>query len=268
MALLSAAVIDLAAGVHAQGDTSPPSAPPRGMAGTPSLGEAGRGQDVVLAVVVHSWSGCSSDLVIWDELNADWSSYGSIPIHIDYDYPGLCDGPITYDALVASGADVVILSDPAGGTAQFSASEVAAIQQYANDGHNVVGSYLVFFYANIDNRALAPIFGLDPGVEFLTEEHAATATYRLSRPNAPLFDDIRHPYVSEGYPYSQTPADGIWSLNEAAGSTYVAMNQLRDATILVYRTQNYVASYISSMPEYQGGTKDLQYYYNAITFGP
>jgi len=37
----------------------------------------------ITGVVVKSWGGCSSASLIWDDLNANWSSYGTIPISID-----------------------------------------------------------------------------------------------------------------------------------------------------------------------------------------
>src|SRR5206468_8960933 len=58
----------------------------------------------IKAVVVKSWSGCGSGRAIWDDLNTNWSQYGSVPISIDYSYTQLCNCPLTYDSLVASGA--------------------------------------------------------------------------------------------------------------------------------------------------------------------
>ena len=73
----------------------------------------------VKAVVVRSWSDCGSTGVIWREINANWANHGTTPVHIDYTIPDLCYGPVTYEALAASGADVLIISDPAGGIKQY-----------------------------------------------------------------------------------------------------------------------------------------------------
>ncbi len=81
----------------------------------------------VTAVVVKSWSNCSSNSLVWDALNANWSAYGSIPISIDYSDPTLCGASFTLADLEANGADVVILDDPAGNGKQFSADEVSAL---------------------------------------------------------------------------------------------------------------------------------------------
>src|SRR6187431_736610 len=70
----------------------------------------------VTAVVVKSWGGCFSSGLIWDDLNANWSSYGSIKISIDYDDPNLCVSTTSFTLadLEANGADVVILNNPSG----------------------------------------------------------------------------------------------------------------------------------------------------------
>ena len=76
----------------------------------------------IKAVVVKSWGGCSSAGLVWDDLNLNWSNYGTTPIQIDYSDPSLCGSSFTLAALEASGANVVILSDPSGGPQQYSAS--------------------------------------------------------------------------------------------------------------------------------------------------
>ena len=116
--------------------------------------------ETIHAVVVKSWGACGSGATLWESLNANWSSYGSTSIEIDYSNPDLCNGPITHAALAASGADVVIISDPAGGIQQYSDLEISALSDYAREGHNVIGTFLVFQWYDVDNRGLAPLFGL------------------------------------------------------------------------------------------------------------
>ncbi len=61
----------------------------------------------IYAVVLNGFGTEFSSSEDWDDLNANWSSYGNQPILIDYStFNGV---PITYDALKASGADVVIV---------------------------------------------------------------------------------------------------------------------------------------------------------------
>jgi hypothetical protein len=114
--------------------------------------------------------------LIWDSLNATWSNYGTTPININYAHADLCGGPVTYDKLVASEADVVIISDPAGGLEQYSADEVSALRQYAQDGHALIGTFMLLQWRDFDNRGLAPLFGLASGVAFNPTERVLQNT--------------------------------------------------------------------------------------------
>jgi hypothetical protein len=219
----------------------------------------------IKAVVVKSWSGCGSGGVIWDDLNANWSQYGSVPISIDYSNTQLCSGPVTYDALVASGADVVIISDAAGGGQQYSQSEIDAVRQYADAGHNVIATYVTFFFGT-DNRGLAPIFGIRKATTYLANEQAVTPNYDLRWPTSPLFRDVPDPYQSSGYPFSQVPSDGAWSNNEVHVGDLTGRTSDSRAIVLVHTVMDSARIYISNMPEYGGGTQDKQFFYNAIIY--
>ncbi|HEX9311775.1 MAG TPA: hypothetical protein VGA30_02970 [Actinomycetota bacterium] len=224
----------------------------------------------ITAVVVKSWGQCSSGSLIWDDLNANWSSYGTIPISIDYSNPSLCgSGTVTLAALEASGANVVILSDPAGGVQQFSPDEVTALQTYLEEGHNIIGTYLTFAYptGGIDNSALAPLFGLKATAGWTGGTTVVTPTYRLRYPGLPLFRNISNPYVSAGYNYAQTPGDGAWSINELQGGKLVGRTADAMGAIVARKAAaGYYSVFISNMPEYVGGTTDKQFFYNAIIF--
>ena len=224
----------------------------------------------ITAVVVKSWGGCSSASLIWDDLNANWSSYGTIPISINYSDADLCGGgPITLAALEASGANVVILSDPAGGVHQYSTDDVNAIQAYLDEGHNIIGTYLTFAYPSggIDNSALAPLFGLKSTAGWTGGTTVVTPTYKLRYPGLPLFRNISNPYVSSGYNYAQTPGDGVWSTNELQGGKLVGRTADAMGAIVARKAAaGYYSVFISNMPEFIGGTTDKQFFYNAIIF--
>ena len=256
-----------------------PSSPPMPHAGSPGQESHGAtvSADTVTAVVVKSWSACDSTSVVWDQLNANWSAYGSIPISIDYSDPALCGDSFTLADLEASGADVVILDDPAGGGHQFTADEMAAIRTYAGEGHDLVGTYLTFAYQGIDNSALAPVFGLTPNrVWGIHEAIVPTYNMRIRQhrgPAAALYRGIPKSYVSTGYNASQVPADGVWSRNDTRGTLpccgdakIIAANADRSAAITVRTQSDYNAVYIANMPEYDGGKQDQQFLYNAIIY--
>jgi hypothetical protein len=237
--------------------------------GTAMGGSSGRSVSTpgatIKAVVVKSWGQCSSGSLVWDDLNANWSSYGSTPISIDYSNPQLCGASFTLAALEASGADVVILDDVAGGEQVFTAQEIADLTTYASEGHNLLATYVTFSYSGFDNTALAPLFGLKKGAGWTGGDNQINATYTLHRKKAKaLLRHIPNPYQSIGLNYSQRPGDGAWSKNELAGGVIAGINGDKSAAIISYKGPGYYATYIASMPEYGGGTEDEQFIYNAI----
>jgi len=236
------------------------------MAG-PSHHQAPRGTTIT-ALVVKSWGNCTSTSLIWDDLNAHWSNYGTIPISIDYNYPGLCltNDTVTLAKLEASGANAVILSDSAGQHALFSSAEAQALNQYANEGHNVIGTYLTIEYDGTDNRVLAPIFGVSSTSTYDVSGAAITPTYTERFPSLPLFRNLGNPYASSGYNFSELPGDGAWSSNELTTAKLVARTSDSQAAILLRRAHAFYGIYIANMPEYLGGTLDEQFFYNAIIY--
>jgi hypothetical protein len=234
----------------------------------PAVAHSGPASATITAVVVKSWGNCSSGSLIWDDLNANWSNFGSIPISIDYAHPGLCsvNDTVTLSNLEASGADVVIVSDPSGQFAQWSPDEAQALQQYAAEGHNIIGTYLLLQWDIVDNRALAPLFGLSSSATYGGGDTAITPTYNERYPRLPLFRNVGNPYVSSGYNFSQTPDDGGWSPNELTGARIVARTAGAQAAILVRKAGAYFSIYVTNMPEYVGSTIDEQFFYNAIIF--
>jgi hypothetical protein len=78
----------------------------------------------------------------WEDLKTQWPSFGKVPITIDDSK--FISTDFTYTDLVNSHADVIVLSDPAGGGKQYSADEIAAVAQYAAAGHNVLGTMQSF----------------------------------------------------------------------------------------------------------------------------
>ncbi len=223
--------------------------------------------DAIDAVVVRSWGGCGSAALLWESLNANWFKYGEIPIEIDYSNPDLCGGvAITYAALAASGADVVVISDPAGAPEQYTQDEISAIAAYAGEGHNIIGTFILFQWREPDNRELAPLFGLFAATAYTVTDVVPTYTM-IDDTTSPLFFNLASTYASHGWPRSQVPADDTtWNARDLNGARFVAINAASDAAILLYDGPGYRAIYITTMPEYRGGTKDEQFLYNAITY--
>jgi len=161
---------------------------------------------------------------------------------------------------------VVIVSDPAGDGHLWSAAEVAALQSYADQGHSLIGTYLLLRYGGLDNRALAPVFGLRPDLEYNSREVFAEPTAGILDPQNCLFSGISDPLDQGGYPFVQVPSDGSWDDGDLAGAVYRARGPSRLNVATEFSAVNHRAHYISYMPEYQDGSAfdATQWLYNAI----
>jgi hypothetical protein len=145
----------------------------------------------------------------------------------------------------------------------YSSAEAAAVAKYAKKGHNVIGTYLVFQYSSTDNRALAPIFGLDPTLTY--SDTGISNQFTEVKQHQCLFKRISGSgWQSDGYPYSQIPSSGNWTGNLDKAKA-VAESDSYVGVISTYKTKKYTGIFISNFPEYDGGTDDEQLLYNAST---
>ena len=170
---------------------------------------------------------------------------------------------MTYNKLVANGADVVIINDSAGGSQQWSNAEINALQAYLNDGHVVIATFATFVSGGTDNRGLAPLFGLRSDLGYATP--GVSPTYTVTGLQGSLFHALGNTYTSSGFASSQVDTgDGIWTAADLNGATIVAHTQDNVAVVTYYNPGPYRAVYISNMPEFGGGAQDKQFIYNAI----
>ena len=132
--------VALLVGVGTIADES--SSPPFAASGPPPGAPSEFRDGAITAVVVRSWVGIPDELV-WDYLNQNWNLYGDVEIQVDYTSLGAVD-VFSLEDLEAVGADVVIVSDTAGSANQWSQAEIEALQEYAAQGHNLLGTYLLY----------------------------------------------------------------------------------------------------------------------------
>jgi hypothetical protein len=243
-------------------DMSPPAA------GGSSGSQAEFRDDMVTAVVVKSW-GTDSGGLVWQHLNDNWAAYGATGVVIDYTTLHSV-ASFTLADLQANGADVVIVSDAAGGLLQWSADEVAALQAYADQGHRLVGTYAFLQYGDIDNRGLAPLWGLRSDLGYNTTEVEADATTHLIDPSHCVFTAIDEPLLTGGYPRVQVPAGDLsWDDGDLAGAVLLGRSANGRNAVTGFDGGNYEAYFISFMAEYQDGSsvEAAQWLYNAIVCG-
>ncbi len=223
--------------------------------------------DVIKAVVLDGWGTYSSSATsTWDYLNSNHSSYGSQAILIDY--TTLDKDNITYQDLVNSGADVLVIPDNWGyysGEGQhfyLTTSECQAVVQYVNEGHGLYMSSGTFngnsyVQPQIDN--LAGLVGLNSSLSY-TWTGSSSATYMS-------FQNSSHPLaanISGGFTPSSNstvPTGSNW--NSALTDGEIIAISLDNTTAIIAK-QNRV--YASFMPESSPNTSEYQFIYNAIVF--
>ncbi len=211
----------------------------------------------VNAIIVKSWG----DNPVWGDLNANWSTYGKIPVSIDH--TSLIKNDFTYQDLVNSKANVVIISDAAGGTEQYTSAEFAAIAKYAKKGHSMLATYATFEYGTYDNRGLAPVFGLSSKLSYSTT--GISNNFKKDGKACLLAKIKGSSWQSNGYNNTQVPSSGTWKGNLSKAKA-VADSDTYVGVISLYTTKTYTGVFVSNMPEYQTtGGDDEQLLYNAIT---
>lgn len=220
------------------------------------------------ALVIQSFSQCSSELMLWSELNERWAELGASRVHIDYDSRPFCRGAFTYDQLVERNPDVVILSNPANADSTFDADEMAAVDRYVREGHGAVASALLVGLHDLD--ALAPMLGITAVMRPYGQSFQPR--YRQRLPAHPLVRGMSDPYLTF-HPRSQRIEDRPWDRADRADTArFLGKATGRKAAILVNQPDAGMTVYVSSMPEFTGGElsamkeDDLQLVYNAIVW--
>ena len=193
----------------------------------------------------------------WDHLNANWTIYGDTMIYIDYTM--LNKDNITYHDIVATDADVLIISCAC--YWELTDSEIEAITQYVHEGHGLIATAGTLCYTTPNNNKLAPLFGLS---KIITWDATSTAELNILNPTHPLFVNISNPYFF-GPVGTAVPEDEEWNRNELAGGTYIALGSHLESAIVVYKGLAYISPFLEGKLPYEGAPH-LQLFYNAITW--
>ena len=203
--------------------------------------------------------------LVWNHLNANWPDYGTTPIQITRSGAG----HLTLAYLESTGADVVVLSDTAGAQIQLTSDDIAALQGYALEGHELFATFATFQAGGFANNDLMPTFGLVDQACKAGGRFGTGPTYqpRHHQADKPLFRNIAGNYASQSqYTGKQKPEAGRWSTSALNGATFAATARHGASAITLYQQGSYNAIYIASMPEYGGGAVDEQFLYNALTY--
>jgi len=211
------------------------------------------------AFVLHS-AGNSLDEIItnWQVLNTEWDDFGDIMIYIDY--TTLNKDDITYEDIVASDADVLIISCAYSQSLgwEFTNSEIEAIERYVEEGHGLIATAGTLYYLVANNNKLAPLFGLNDTIRWMT---SGTDLLHIQTTTHPLFRNVPDPLVFPAVT-SVTPEDGQWSSNELTRGEYLALGEFKESAIVAYKGLVYISPWLEVLPPYY--RHHLQLLYNAI----
>ncbi|MEM2129937.1 MAG: S8 family serine peptidase, partial [Candidatus Bathyarchaeia archaeon] len=215
----------------------------------------------VKAFVLHSAGNVISEIIAnWQVLNNEWYQFGSTMVYVDY--TTLNKMLITYEDLVASEADVLIIScayNPLMGW-EFTDQEIEAIQRYVQEGHGLIGTAGTLYDMVPNNNKLAPLFGINKSLSWTA---TTTTLLHLLNKTHPLFAGVPNPLV---FPSVGTVVsyDGRWDSNELAGGKYAALGHFQESAIVTYRGLVYITPWLEIIPPYY--YHHLQLLYNAIVW--
>jgi len=215
----------------------------------------------IKAVVLHSAGNIYGDIISnWQTLNSQWRLFGDTMIHVDY--TSLNKEEITYEDIVATEADALIIScasDPGAGW-QFTNYEIEAITQYVHEGHGLIVTAGTFYYEVPNNNKLAPLLGLNEATMWTI---TGTDLLFLLNTTHPIFINVPTPLVFQEIP-TPIPLAGQWDQNNLFGGEYLALGLYQESAIVTFRGLVYISPWLEILPPYYH--HHLQLFYNAITW--
>jgi hypothetical protein len=210
----------------------------------------------IKAVVVDSYGTDYPEYSWWDDLNYLWKNYGTVPIEVDI--KALDKYGITYQDLVQSHADVLIIPCAASTDREYTDSEISAIKEYTLEGHGLIATAGTLYYGVPNNNKLAPLFGMR---EDLTYIAMYFSSLNILESTHPLFVNIPSPYVV-GTGQTVCPQDYSWDPEDLSEGMYVALSDARECAIVVHKGLVFIGHWVG----YYSNNYDLQLMYNAITW--
>jgi len=221
----------------------------------------------VKAAVLRSTGTMYLGQTIWSDLNYGWSQFGETPVQIDY--TSLAGSGWPSEQIAATGADVLVLSNPA--FWPYDGAEIDAVRQYVEAGHGLIISYGKFRSAD---RDLAPLVGLSTSNVLGTSTAVAPLAIEPLIADHPLFANLTLPYVS-GVRFLAGPANwwsDPWYLD--GGEIVATIPQITlpfgpEVAIVANQGQGYRGLYFSYYIEDKDGganLQDMQVFYNALVW--
>ncbi len=225
----------------------------------------------IKAVVLESWGSKKSEYTIFNELNENWFNYGNYFVEIDYE--SLDKEGITYEDIVSTQADVLIISNAWTNQHfnlqnEYTDSEIQAIKRYVEEGHGLIGTAGTISEYSKNNAKLGELFGLKEKYGLWNSDDSG-----IDGDLTFLVDDET---LTKNIPLSYTPGSRGAAINlETDESKNVAIvskaidssDLWKNIFVSAYKPSLGASIYFSSFPEYSIANEfDKQFFYNAIVW--
>jgi len=224
----------------------------------------------VKAVVVDSWGNDKAEFTIFDYLNDNWMEYGNYIVEIDYH--SLDKEDITYEEIVNTNADVLIISDAwanghMGMNHEYTDSEIQAIKQYVKQGHGLIGTSGSLSEYPENNAKLGGLFGIKEQSGLWNNREAAGGGALYGKSIDILVSDE---ILTKNVPVNYNPGDSSAIINLELDETKapILVGKLKDREdvfISAYKPESGASVYFCNFPElHTANEQDKQFFYNAI----
>ena len=209
--------------------------------------------------LLEGWGSGQFDTAMeWQGLLANQANYGSCPIVvIDFSLP------FTQAAFEAQNITALWSPDSAGGTTQYSVTDIAEITNWLNAGNGGLVTTYVWDNASYDNSAMADLVGFDGSATVNTTITALNSVDVLD-PAHPLATGLPLTFDASSYAYAQTMTGGFMA--NLLPNTTVVMASTDDTNLVVaYEPGPYRGVAFTTFVEYQASnqTNTEQLLYNA-----
>ncbi len=221
----------------------------------------------IKAVVVDSMGNYFGDLLIFNELENTWASYGKYALDIDYE--SLKKQDITYEDIKNTGADVLIISDAwanghFGMQLQFKDSEIEAIKRYVEEGHGLIGTGGTLSELVPNNIKLAELFGIKDKIGNWNGGEALLVGEGIK---LLLEDDILTRNIPSSYRLGYFYSIRGLELDETRAVKVAEGEKQKDVFVSAYKPVSGASIYFSSMPEVGINQRvNKQFFYNSIVW--
>lgn len=215
--------------------------------------------DSFTVAYLPSWGDVSDASLAFTELQNNWMSYGlCAPVFISV-APGF-----TAADIAATGAHVVLVSNPGGGTTQYSAMELDAVRSHVEAGDSgFVTTYLLRFDV-YDNSAIADLGGVEPTTLTNTNSVACNPAIDVLDAGHPLAIGLPASFdLVPVFPEAASP-NVAWSSALVDPAEIVASSDDGLNVAIAYEGDAWRGVTLSTFTEYNSTAGGRQLLYNAL----